>query len=662
MNQRNHHLCAVLISCSALLLAACGNGDINGSAVSSEPIISQTETSEGTSINTPVIPSGMIPFQNIGQYVAKIVDAKSLGIKKKASTTSKFSSTKSSESSETKNTIVKTTNTTSSDEASLNSDGTINVSFTKSTISTTSTETTKTIQIDAESYTPILVKSDENGITVTNEPNHQFKVIDSKGNVIVDWLGDTNTADTSILLPFAPVTGENYQVKARAVNCPYSFITFGSNTYTLTRQSTNTIVYQNVVDNGNDDKDPTTGTIRFEGLIQGENYELKENGTAKEETISQEKIYGQIDKLCVDGDFTFMSFVLPDNDSRPADDELVDDGDGVSTYDKEGYFSDDTRQSFVVDNANGLTYKIENFRIKKVSHGCILSMDNNFVYDMSVNQKKELFFSSVFSNNSIVVTDCFKDKYGYRYILNDRVNEYDATSKTFYYSLWMFTSSLTNAGTVGYYLNSLGEAISVSYDSNLSSGIKNVTIVQSDTTARNLTENDTFSVYYPKSDHYGVIVYRVKAGDAISFSPNTANSFGGQTFNATNWARGHSTTQGYQYANAKLYIHYDLVLNLKSNSAGSKDLYEDSGVEKTIDYEAYGTQTSSEPAYQIQSRLLLTNVTLSDGKLVHYGPNGDTYYDYTVEKQNDGTYKTKVIDEGTKTGEIDVVVMQPIGK
>jgi hypothetical protein len=151
------------------------------------------------------------------------------------------------------------------------------------------------------------------------------------------------------------------------------------------------------------------------------------------ETITQDEVDGQVDKLFVLYDYTFVSFVPLTLNQRPTFGELELDYDGLAIYDKKDYFSSSTRQSFVVDNGSGLIYKIENINIDNISKG-IIWLKNNFVpHDIRIKTNGDLEFYPFFTNTSIIAFDAFKDKYGNKFILNNRINLVDTSSKTTFF-------------------------------------------------------------------------------------------------------------------------------------------------------------------------------------------------------------------------------------
>ena len=66
--------------------------------------------------------------------------------------------------------------------------------------------------------------------------------------------------------------------------------------------------------------------------------------------ITQEEINAEIDKIYTINNYIFVSFVPEGKSLRPSNEDLVYDSDGISTYDKKEYYSDDERASFIIDS------------------------------------------------------------------------------------------------------------------------------------------------------------------------------------------------------------------------------------------------------------------------------------------------------------------------
>ncbi len=204
-----------------------------------------------------------------------------------------------------------------------------------------------------------------------------------------------------------------------------------------------------VRDNEPGDANDQTGVILVNNLTDGVEYRVEYFGVGEEITITQDDIDGEIDKLYVANGYTFISFVPEGQVQRPeasdngaakdekADDALKDEGlpydeNGIAYYDKMGYFSSATRQSFVIDNATGYVYPIKDVEIEKLENNLV--MISGKVFDMRVANNGDLEFIKVVQNETLTVYHYFKDIYGNKYIHNDFLDATDTANNTLYYT------------------------------------------------------------------------------------------------------------------------------------------------------------------------------------------------------------------------------------
>ena len=222
-------------------------------------------------------------------------------------------------------------------------------------------------------------------------------------------------------------TGTKYIVaSAGAISIP------ATEGFTYTVYHNESLVYNEVRDNGASDTDAKVGVIVLDNLIDGTVYKVIYKGIGVETTLTQDEIGAEVEKMYVAGGYTFISFVPSALYRRPADEDLEYDYDGVAKYDKCDYFSNIARQSFVIDNATGYVYQIKDFPIDTVKDGLIISSGK--YYDMSVADNGELNFIQVVRNETITVYNAFKDKYGNKYVQNDVLSAYDEENRTVYYT------------------------------------------------------------------------------------------------------------------------------------------------------------------------------------------------------------------------------------
>ena len=202
--------------------------------------------------------------------------------------------------------------------------------------------------------------------------------------------------------------------------------------FTYVVSHNDTLIHETVTDNDAIDTNPEDGVIVITGLTDGEEYKVDYSGVGEEITITQDQIDGEIDKLYSMYNYTFISFVPKGASTRPLDEAMTYDHNGVALYDKTNYCSNNQTQSFVIDNTTGYVYYLEHFAIDRIQNGLIITGEKH--YDMFVRESGELDFVQVVQNETLNVTNVFKDKYGYKYVLNEFLDGYDAENKTMYYT------------------------------------------------------------------------------------------------------------------------------------------------------------------------------------------------------------------------------------
>jgi hypothetical protein len=284
-------------------------------------------------------------------------------------------------------------------------------------------------------------------------------------------------------LPDAALT--DITIESRSTNASISFTAFEGFTYAI-KTGENTLL-SNVVDNDTNDINEKEGVITIDGLTEGMPYEAHYSGYVVIETITQDEVDGQVDKLFVLYEYTFISFVPLNLNQRPNISQLVKDYDRVPMYDKTGFYSDSTRQSFVVDNDTGYIYKIENIQISNLSGGCVSLKDNPYPFDMRINEENELEFYSLYQNPSIITNVCVKDKYGNKYIGNNFIEQIDNKNNSLYYISNPEGSGGTNTKYT-YFLTSTGEVV-------IKDQLGMYRVVLADRSNRSINSNDNFEIF-----------------------------------------------------------------------------------------------------------------------------------------------------------------------
>jgi hypothetical protein len=357
--------------------------------------------------------------------VAQVVDAKAMGIVNSKDRVQPSGRRNAQD--EDQNYMVKITETYNPN-TEITEDQTVQVTFSR----VTNTQTTE-LQTGTESYVATAEASEierltdlPGNIVITNVEGNEYRLL-SEEAVVQDWI--SSELETLEFIFDEALLG--ITLESRSLNASISFIAFEGFTYTINQGET--IIYEDLEDNDEADNNEALGNITLSGLTEGLSYDVTYSGYQVIETITQDEVEGQVDKLYVLYQYTFISFVPLNLNQRPQDQDLELDYDDVPLYDKEGYFSDSTRQSFVVDNNTGLIYKIENINIASLSGGCVTVKDNQFPFDMRVTELGELDFYSIYQNSSIINSGCFKDKFGNKFIMNNAVALTDLATYTTYY-------------------------------------------------------------------------------------------------------------------------------------------------------------------------------------------------------------------------------------
>ena len=226
------------------------------------------------------------------------------------------------------------------------------------------------------------------------------------------------------------------------------------------------------------------GNVEYgEGTI--ERVTFKKNNTTTEEVydengklitsateLTQDEISGQVNKIYVGENFTFMQFTIPVAETGPyryyfdgnkAHDEWVEvrpdaltyDEYGISDFDKSNYYTDHLNQSFVIDNKTGYIYKIEGLKITNIiSDEFVVAQvqrtvdyrglyeyyeyDDTDCYKMSLNDDGTLSFTDVLPNKNVTayydwdVCSPKVDKYGWLYLVTDILNSVDEQNKVIF--------------------------------------------------------------------------------------------------------------------------------------------------------------------------------------------------------------------------------------
>jgi hypothetical protein len=481
-----------------MLLASCGtiSPSQNDSNIDSQISSSSTATSSNTSSSVSstssseeLVSNRKVQFNQIGSLVAQVVDAKAMGIVNSKDRTNTPLSGRRNNQDEDQNYMVKVTETYNPN-TQITEDQTIQVTFTSVTnAQTTELQTgTSTHVATADPITIERVTDLPGNIVITNVIGYEFRLL-SDESVVQDWM----SSDLETIEFIFDEALTDLVIESRSLNAFISFTTFEDFTYTIKQGEQ--VIYEAILDNNPVDNNEAMGAMTISGLIEGLTYEVTYAGYQVIETITQDEVDGQVDKLYVLNQFTFVSFVPLNLNPRPQDQDLDLDYDGTPMYDKTGFYSDSTRQSFVVDNNTGLIYKIEGINIASLSGGCVSVQDNPFPFDIRINEQNELEFYSLHSNQDLIYGEseelatvegiCLQDQWGNKFIKNKRINFYDETTNTTYFKTDAFSSNLVN------YIKTSSNEI-IKYEKENQGGVGNLYIVTEDGSLRNFTTSDNF--------------------------------------------------------------------------------------------------------------------------------------------------------------------------
>ena len=187
-------------------------------------------------------------------------------------------------------------------------------------------------------------------------PENPSKDSESKNYIVMsttEYGANTPEADASGLtkVTFTKTVTEN--VTTETTGTKYITATEGQITilavsgFTYTVYENEAVLHEKLQDNDANDTSEEEGVIVLTGLTYGTEYRVDYTGVGEEITVTQDELGGEIDKLYSLYGYTFISFVPEGMSNRPT---AQYDCFGVDMYDKEGYISNETCQSFVIDN------------------------------------------------------------------------------------------------------------------------------------------------------------------------------------------------------------------------------------------------------------------------------------------------------------------------
>lgn len=475
------------------------------------------------------------------------------------------------------------------------------------------------------------------------------------------------------------ISGEKRIVAAGSKDFPHmGTIAFASSdgfSYSVTGQNDDVII-EDIKDNDSNDLDPDNGVIRIGNLTKGNKYIVAYYGTSTEVSVTQNEINGEIDKLYVLNGFTFISYVPQGMSERPTPNELEYDTDGIAMYDKTDYFTNNTRQSFIIDNTSGYIYPIENFHIRKIEGGCILSSNDNAIYDFRITENDGLEIYSILSNSSVTWYDVFKDKYGHIYVYNDRLEGYYPDTNTFYFK-YRYPSSTEPF----YMLNSNGEAVKFQRPEYSFTAFTDVSIITEDGSERELNADDNFDIYYWESmDVIHVKPYKAIGGKVYGYAQNEYDNnlftitspilFLYDPFEETTYITSFAINSSDWYYGVYALEDYDIFLihSVKDEAVyyiNNAWDYFTTVFENAVSFE--GQSASSEASISSlpdDAKKFLSDCSISDdhSSFLTYGPHGNTYYDVVVEYGENGEPIVNSYISGTYEEPQKQITLQPINR
>ena len=662
-----------IVSCGGNSSSEINSEDQNSSEVSSSLVSS--ESSEITAFKK---------FQEEKNLIINIQNASGLGIVRKKENGSRNKKRNSGEKIEITNVLVKSTVEYNQNDI-IYEDGNVEVSFLKTiTTNTTSTVTKEKtliayIEENEKIETNISVYGD-NYVSFESDDDHLYRLVEN-GVVVKDWtqgIDGTTTFEDIIV-------SNNMVIENKSLNAKISYPSVEGATYTLYDESNNLIYNDFVI---TDDVNVSTNDemIVLDGLTEGNKYILKYTSQVEEETVSQSNIGGEIDKLYVYNErFTFISFVPYGCSSRPNEEEMKYEDDGIAVYDKTDYYSSNDRISFIIDNNSGYIYKIEDINIAYIHNNLLVTNEFDYVYDFYIDENNDLKIYALYTNKDIEFYDFGKDIYGNKYVSNTKLNYYDEKTNTTYFVAFDSSALLkiytkgecTNPDLVGdKMIDSYWEIVnSKNLDRNVSSIRNDVYLytsnkrivhtkagaqgtpsyfssffylLEENSSERNISPTDSF--YVDPSNHgpnneSGLLIdnnhaYSINYGIRNYANLNSVENIveydlSNMEFNSYNDIYSHDKMACYKY-----FIKHKVIL-LYDIETGS--VYLDK-------YFIDGTKEK-----------LLEEVNISDDSksILKYGVHGNEYYEIIV-KENNGEIEAKAYLVGTYKEEPIIITIQPI--
>lgn len=516
-------------------------------------------------------------------------------------------------------------------------------------------------------------KNESKDITIEAIQGHKYIVCAPDGTRMCEWV-NPNSNGSYTFKDVKTDVNVDYYVKDVTSD---AFLTFNAKEgFTYSIYNGDSCVVDEIKDNDTNDLNEEAGKIKVGGLEDGKTYEVRYYKVESGTKIEQTEINGEIDKLYVLGDFTFVSYVPEGSSARPK--TLEYDVDGIAKYDKKDYFSSNTRQSFVISNSTGLIYPIVNQKIDQIVGGCLDLNGDTYLYDFKINNSNELEIYSLFTNNEVNWDYCFKDKYGHVYIHNYPV-DYSDSKITMW--TWPKNDGYSTAQVEGYdyLLTTSGDVLKVKIGNGINNGITETYVMNSDFSTRPLTDSDNYEiVYYSEGRKSEKRVVSVKSG-VVYWCDH--RKFDSQTY--SDWYNffGLCTIGKYDAINNKTYVVYMhdnkcydaeyisdgilIVYDIASSTLGyATDIFEllDS---TSFSYDTYNdyyyVPSSSWPELGLTNLLQECDLDSKYCYVLKFSPSGTTSYRIVAEDDN-GTMVVKTYEASSYIEPQKVFYLQPLNK
>ena len=465
---------------------------------------------------------------------------------------------------------------------------------------------------------------------------------------------------------------ENISIKCRSLNASISIKTTKGFEYTVKH---NNEILDSFIAENNEIK-------IIDHLVEGEIYTVAYNGIGEETFVEQSELDGEIDKLYVYNDFyTFVSYVPRGTSNRPTINKDNVGEDGILTYDRTGYYCDKDRLSYVFDNRTGYIYKLDKIDIESIKFGIISLKNNNLKYQIFVDKEYNLVISPLFKNTSIRVFDYFTDKYGNKYIANDKLDYFDEATNTMfwisnkYHSLNCDGCPRYNSNFRPYYfLGKNNKAYLLENDkTNLEeSGNISFSVIGEHFKKTPVTTYENTEIYCRDSQIYNndyrsskINCYKIEKGDAYFLCDQLTSEMKGykraECINAIEFFafenkgifKGVVDDMGGTGTYYGFVEDYDILLGSTSE-----------GIYSVNNFSSHLGDTLTKTFFENYGELILDNVIVEDHKqVVRYGVDGNEIYDFYVEKIG-GKYEVKpyLVGSFVPPEETTEFIFQPINR